>query len=336
MTLFLDTSAPGQSAITASQQVYEFGAEVDFYLAVASNLISGQTTGPSAQFTIYSRKAGPDTEQVDYGTTNTTYARKRTGYLINVTIPVGTVNLRVVVSSDPNPLTVQTVAAATISGTSDINIKQVAGNATPGESGGLPVGVGGQIYDARMLLDASGVNLGKVYSTGQVSHSQDAVTSQGGVTAPAVSQTGVIVGGASKTYFITASPPATTRWKLWGVAGRAVIAASTGTGMAVTALQVDIYQNVDPEHLGPQWLKTEAFTANVNESIGFGAIPTGATGLTTLPPGITHVDFVAGFPDEIDLTPDFIVDFGITGTGVAGNVLLAPIILIPLGVQEPL
>ena len=118
MVIYLDTSAPGGIALTATEQVYEFGDEVDFYLSVASNLISGQPTGPSTEFTIYSRKEGPSTINVDYGTTNTTYQVKHTGYLINATVPAvgGSVNCRVVISSEPFPVTVTTITLGVSTG----------------------------------------------------------------------------------------------------------------------------------------------------------------------------------------------------------------------------
>ena len=130
MTTYLDTSAPGSAGpVSATGQVYAFGAEIDFFISIASNLISSQATGPSVEFVIYSRKAGPQTIQVDYGTTNTTYQVKQTGYLINVIVPssVNAVSCRVVISSEPFPLTVQTIAAVgsvTVSGTIDTDLGQ--------------------------------------------------------------------------------------------------------------------------------------------------------------------------------------------------------------------
>jgi len=130
LTTYLDTSAPGSAGpVSATGQVYAFGAEIDFFISIASNLISSQATGPSVEFVIYSRKAGPQTIQVDYGTTNTTYQVKQTGYLINVIVPssVNAVSCRVVISSEPFPLTVQTIAAVgsvTVSGTIDTDLGQ--------------------------------------------------------------------------------------------------------------------------------------------------------------------------------------------------------------------
>lgn len=117
MTVYYDTAAPGSAGpLVASGQVFYFGRESKFYLSVASNLISGQATGQAVQFTIYSHKNGVQPLQVAYGTTNTTYAVEYTGYLILASVPAGaSVSCRVVVSSDPFPLTVTTVSA-TITG----------------------------------------------------------------------------------------------------------------------------------------------------------------------------------------------------------------------------
>jgi hypothetical protein len=115
MSVYKDTSAAGSPGpLTASGQVFYFGNEEKFYLAVASNLISGQASGDSVMFSIFSRKNGRTDVQVDYGTTNTTFATQYSGYLIIATVPAGaSVSCRVVVSSEPFPLTVQTVSAAT-------------------------------------------------------------------------------------------------------------------------------------------------------------------------------------------------------------------------------
>ena len=113
MTTLFDTSAPGSAGpLTASGMIRNFGEEVDFYLSVASNLISNQATGPSVMFLVYGRKTGRTPIQVDYGTTNTTYATKLTGYMVEAVVPAGgSVSCRVVISDQPFPLTVVTVAA---------------------------------------------------------------------------------------------------------------------------------------------------------------------------------------------------------------------------------
>lgn len=123
MAYYLDTSAPGGSPLTGSGQVYNFSAETPFYISVASNLIAGQTTGPSVTFTIYSKKGGKTTFNVDYGTTNTAYAVPQTGYMIEATVPTGagSVSCRVVIDRVPTPLTIQNVAATVTSGTVGIN-----------------------------------------------------------------------------------------------------------------------------------------------------------------------------------------------------------------------
>jgi len=160
VTIYLDTSAPGGKAFSATGQVYEFGAEVEFYFSVASNFISGQSTGPSVQFTIYSRKAGPYTLNIDYGTTNTNYAVRLTGYLINATVPTsgGSVSCRVVVSTDPFPLMVQFVSAA-VTNTVSTNLQKIASVTVPTVAGGLPIedGLGAgnllSVNVANQLLD---------------------------------------------------------------------------------------------------------------------------------------------------------------------------------------
>ena len=112
MSVYLDTSQPGgPGPLETSGQVFYFGAETDFYLSVASNLIAGQATGPSVQFQIQSHRTGVSSIQCDYGTTNTSFPVKYTGYLIVATVPTGgnPVSCRVVVSSLPFPLSVITV-----------------------------------------------------------------------------------------------------------------------------------------------------------------------------------------------------------------------------------
>ena len=112
MSVYLDTSQPGgPGPLNTSGQVFYFGAETDFYLSVASNLIAGQATGPSVQFQIQSHRTGVSSIQCDYGTTNTSFPVKYTGYLIVATVPTGgnPVSCRVVVSSLPFPLSVITV-----------------------------------------------------------------------------------------------------------------------------------------------------------------------------------------------------------------------------------
>jgi hypothetical protein len=133
VTKYYDTSDNG-TPLTATGQVYAFGDECEFYISVASNQISAQATGPTTKFTIYSRKNGPEDFNVDYATTNTTYAVKRSGYLVNATVPTGgnPVSCRVVISSEPTPLTVVTVAAVgsvTLAGTVNTDLGQANGAA---------------------------------------------------------------------------------------------------------------------------------------------------------------------------------------------------------------
>ncbi len=131
MSVYFDTSAPGSGGpLSASAQVFNFGDEEEFYLAVASNVIISQATGPSVQFIIYSRTIGRQPVQVDYGTTNTTFPVKYTGYMVEAIVPTvgGSVSCRVVLASGPFPLTVQTVTATgavAITGVVDNNQVQI-------------------------------------------------------------------------------------------------------------------------------------------------------------------------------------------------------------------
>jgi hypothetical protein len=133
MSTYYDTSAPGGSPLTASGQVFFFGQEVYFYLSVSSNGITGQATGPSIQFLIYSKRDGVQSVNVDYATTNTQEPARYSGYLINAVVPTvgGNVSARVVVSTDPFPLTVRTVAAVTqnvqVVNQPDVNVAQIGG-----------------------------------------------------------------------------------------------------------------------------------------------------------------------------------------------------------------
>jgi len=110
---YLDTSATGKP-VTASGTVKDFGAEVDFFISIASNLIAGQSTGPTTQFTIYSKKNGVSTVNVDYGTVNANWAEKYSGYRVEAAVGAGAgaVSCRVVIKSSPFPLEVVTVATA--------------------------------------------------------------------------------------------------------------------------------------------------------------------------------------------------------------------------------
>lgn len=123
---YLDTSQTGKP-VTASGQVLNLGAEVPFYISVASNLIAGQSSGPSVQFTIYSQK-GESKFNVDYGTVNANWQALQSGYRIEATVPAGaSVSCRVVVRSIPTPITVVTVGTVTTGGE---------------QSGGSGVGIG--------------------------------------------------------------------------------------------------------------------------------------------------------------------------------------------------
>ena len=153
MTIYYDTSSPGNSPLTASGQVFVFGVESTFYLSVASNLIVGQGTGPSVEFEVLNQREGITRIQVDYGTTNTTYASQMRGYGIKAIVPAGSgsVNCRVVVSSEPFPLTIQTTYATgsvAITGVVETDVGQ-------GEqvSGGTTLQVGGSLIDPRQIRD---------------------------------------------------------------------------------------------------------------------------------------------------------------------------------------
>jgi len=117
MTNYLDTSAPGGSPLTASGQVKSFGSETSFYISVASNIILRQSTGPSVQFLVYSKKSGREAFNVDYGTTNANFSVEWSGYLVEAVVPSGhgSVNCRVVIASQPTPIALTTVGSTVTS-----------------------------------------------------------------------------------------------------------------------------------------------------------------------------------------------------------------------------
>jgi len=116
MTLWYDSSAPGNSPITSSADIYTWGGiETKFYLAAASNLISGQSTGPSVQFSLQSHRDGYNSFQVDYGTTSP--PRECSGHLISVTVPGGNpVSVRVIIADNPQEIAALLVGTATTGG----------------------------------------------------------------------------------------------------------------------------------------------------------------------------------------------------------------------------
>jgi hypothetical protein len=130
-TIYFDTST-NSAPLTASGQVFNFGVETEFWLTASSNIIVGQSVGPSVQFVIQSKVFGQQTIQVDYATA--TAPQKVSGNLISVIVPAtgGGVSVRLILSDSPIPLTLTIVGSGTTSGSVPAAISgQVILNATP-------------------------------------------------------------------------------------------------------------------------------------------------------------------------------------------------------------
>jgi len=111
MTLWYDSSAPGNSPITSSADIYTFGGiETELFIAAISTIIPGQSTGPSVQFRIQSKYEGYHTFQLDYATVLP--PKRFSGHLISVNVPSGNpVSIRVIIADNPQEI------AATLYGT---------------------------------------------------------------------------------------------------------------------------------------------------------------------------------------------------------------------------
>jgi len=114
VTTYFDTSTPGgQGPIVASGPVFFFGQETSFWLSAASNLIPGQSTGPTVTFTVTSKKNGVQIYNLDYGDVLTPI--EIGGYRVDVAVPTGgnPVSIRAVLSGDPVPVVPSIVGTAT-------------------------------------------------------------------------------------------------------------------------------------------------------------------------------------------------------------------------------
>jgi len=128
MTLWYDSSAPGNSPITSSADIYTWGGlETKFYLAAASNIIPGQSAGPSVQFSLQSKRDGYSSFQVDYGTVMP--PKECSGHLISVTVPGGNpVSVRVIIADNPQEIAALLVGTATRSGSQAISLSVSVGS----------------------------------------------------------------------------------------------------------------------------------------------------------------------------------------------------------------
>jgi hypothetical protein len=115
VTIFLDTSSVGgPGPLTATGQVFSWGGvETKFYIGAVSNIIPGQSTGPSVQFVIQSRTDGQSSFQVDYATQFP--PRAFSGHLISAVVPSGTVSLHIVIADDPQEVVASLIGTATSS-----------------------------------------------------------------------------------------------------------------------------------------------------------------------------------------------------------------------------
>ena len=117
MTTYFDNSSPGgPGPLTSPGQVYNFGNRTKFWLTAISNVIPGQSIGPSVTFKIWDKEGGFDTLTVDYGQPPTKPSRFE-GNVVDLIVPSGNpVSIRCILSSEPQGLGPYAIAEATQAG----------------------------------------------------------------------------------------------------------------------------------------------------------------------------------------------------------------------------
>jgi hypothetical protein len=117
MVTLYDSSDPGNSNLVNGAGAINIPLPVGkrVYLALASNTIAGQISGPTVTFTVNSRR-GNRTISLQYGTT---YGPQLvSGTSITATLPApgtaASVNIRLIVAEEPPVITVETVGAALV------------------------------------------------------------------------------------------------------------------------------------------------------------------------------------------------------------------------------
>jgi len=105
MTTYFDNSSPGgPGPLTSTGQVYNFGNRTKFWLTAISNVIPGQSIGPSVTFKIWDKEGGFDTFTVDYGQPPTKPCQFE-GNIVDLIVPSGNpVSIRCILSSEPQGL----------------------------------------------------------------------------------------------------------------------------------------------------------------------------------------------------------------------------------------
>lgn len=111
MATYLDTALPGSAQIVqGSHFEYWFGYEASFYLSLVSNLIAGQANAGNVTFEVRSKRRGVTYVTVGYGDQISVPV---TGSGVVATLPGSpSLNLRIVISDEPQTLDVQTVSAS--------------------------------------------------------------------------------------------------------------------------------------------------------------------------------------------------------------------------------
>lgn len=110
-----DTAQTG-IPVTATGQVFNFGAPVTFYLTLASYIVQGQGTGPVAIFQLLGGKDSGRFVTVNYGDVSPPQKFNATTLICTSITGSGSVQVRVIISAEPQPLSPTITGIATTSG----------------------------------------------------------------------------------------------------------------------------------------------------------------------------------------------------------------------------
>ena len=110
-----DTAQTGKP-VTATGQVFDFGAPTDFYFTLGSYLVTGQATGPTTIFQLLGGKDSGKFVSVAYGEVTPPQSFNATTVVCTAINGTGSVSVRVIISSGPQSITPQSVGVVTSSG----------------------------------------------------------------------------------------------------------------------------------------------------------------------------------------------------------------------------
>ena len=175
-------------------------------------------------------------------------------------------------------------------------------------------GSAGQIFNIKIQDEP--LVMGKT-QTVSVSGSQAPSTTSGALTFPA---------GATTTF--GAAPKSGTRWRIWGVG--VTLTNGSVVAMAISAIGFQIYDTTTG--LGIDWSKTESWSLNVGD---VAAWTLGPTGVTNPSGSFALLDIIALLPFVITVESWHTLAAAVTLTAGGANPV-ATMVLIPLGVEEPL